>query len=451
MKSPTTPDAGAPEAMRTVDPSLRPLRLRIGLLLLSLAMLLNQLDRFLLSVLAEPIKRDLHLSDTQLGLLNGLAFALFYAVFGLPLARLADRFDRPRLLAACLFVWTIATAISGFVVNFAQLVVVRVAVAIGEAGTQPTGHTLIADYYPPSKRASALAVMAAGGSLGAMLALILGGILGQILGWRATIAVIGLAGVPVAMACWFLLPEPRRVAPVIAPSDAEPASTLLDTFRVLLRSPTFILLTITATLSVLPSYSAHAWGPAFFMRNFGLTVGEVGLWLGLLTGFGTLIGHTLSGFFSDLAARVGPGRVMLVPTISVLLTGPALSAAFLAPSATIGLILYFIPKVLSIMWYAPVCASIQSTTPIKLRAQAVAITFLISNMVALGLGPTAVGIISDLLRPSLGQDSLQLALVSVADLSIFGAIAAFFAGRTMRRAAAVAAAAPAAATAPAPA
>lgn len=423
-------DAGVAGRPRT---GLSLARLRGGLLLLGLVTLLNQMDRLLLSALAEPIRRDLHLSDTQLGLLTGLAFAIFYAFCGVPLARLADRTDRPRLLSACLFVWTLATATSGLVVNFTQLLLARIVVAIGEAGTQPAGHTLIADYVPETRRASSMAVMAAGGSLGAMGALTVGGLLAEAIGWRATIAVIGLAGIPVAIACWFFMPEPRRNGAIIVSANEEPALSLLGCVKVLVRSPTYLLLTATATLSVLPGYAALSWAPAFFMRTFGLSVGEIGLRLGLLTGMGTLAGHALTGLLSDRATRLGPGRVMTVPLVSVLLLGPTLTVSFMLPSATLALAFYFVPVALSIMWYAPVFASIQTTTPPKLRAQAAALTLLISNMCAIGVGPTVVGIISDALRPQLGNDSLRLALIAIANLSVFGAVAAFFAARSMRR------------------
>ena len=406
-------------------------RLRGGLLLLGLVTLLNQMDRLLLSTLAEPIRRDLNLSDTQLGLLTGLAFAIFYAFCGVPLARLADRSDRPRLLSVCLLVWTLASAVSGFVANFTQLLLARIVVAIGEAGTQPAGHTLIADYFPETRRASSMAVMAAGGSLGAMGALAVGGMLAEAIGWRATIAVIGLAGIPVAIACWLFMPEPRRNGAIAVSGDRESALSLLGCIKVLVRSPTYLLLTATATLSVLPGYAALSWAPAFFMRTFGLSVGEIGLRLGLLTGVGTLTGHMLTGWLSDRAARSGPGRMMTVPLVTVLLLGPTLTVSFMLPSATLALAFYFIPVALSIMWYAPVFASIQTTTPPKLRAQAAALTLLISNMCAIGVGPTVVGIISDALRPQLGNDSLRLALIVIANLSVFGAVAAFFAARSM--------------------
>ena len=411
------------------SPATSGVRIRLSLCLLGLVMLLSQMDRFILSVLAQPIIAELRLSDSQFGLLTGLAFAFFYAVLGVPIAWLADRSDRPRLIAICLGIWTVATALSGLATNFLQMMVARIVVAVGEAGPQPAGHTLIADYLPPDRRASGFAVMSIGGSLGAMAALVLGGLAEEIFGWRMTIAMFGLIGMPIALIMWFGLLEPRRTADAVM---SAPAGTVWHTTMSLFRRRTYRRLIGAITLSLLPGYAVAAWAPAFFLRSHALSVGEVGLRLGLITGVATFAGHWLTGYLSDRAHRRGPGSIMVVPMVTMTLMGPLYAVSFLHPSASLALMLFFVPQMLAIMWYAPLFSSLQTTTPPAMRAQAAALALLCSNLLGVGIGPTLTGVVSDMLKPGFGSDSLRYALVIVANLSIFGAIACLLAGRSMR-------------------
>ena len=406
-------------------------QVRMGLGLLAAIMLLNQMDRFVLSVLAQPIIKDLHLTDTQFGLLTGLAFAIFYGLCGLPLARLADRGHRPNLLAICLVVWTLATTVSGMVINFGQLLAARIVMAAGEAGTQPAAHTLIADYVPPERRTSAFAIVAAGGSLGGMLALVLGGLLEHLVGWRWTIILFGLVGIPVALATRLWLFEPRGGGRSIAP----PKESLWGAGVVLLRSRVYRWQVASVVFCLLPIYAVAAWAPAFFARSHGLSVRQVGLWLGLITGLASFAGQALTSYLTHRAQRGGPGAIMIVPMVSIALSGPAFALSFLSPTPILAFCLYVLPQMLGIMWYSPVFASIQTTTPSHLRAQAAALTLLFGNLFAIAVGPTVSGILSDLLKPHFGVESLRYALLAVANLSILGAVASFMAGRAMRDAA----------------
>ena len=398
------------------------------LVLLAVLMGLSQIDRQLLSVFAEPIRKDLHLSDTALGLLSGLGFAITYTLCGIPLARLADRMHRGRLLSACLVVWSAATVISGGAQNFGQLLAARLGIAVGESGGQPTSHSLIADYVPAERRATAFGWYSIGGAVGSMLAYFVGGFLGERIGWRATTVVVGLAGLPIAAVIWLTLRDPRP--PVVrSPREAAPARSLGADIAVLFRLPSYVVLVVTLVFCMIPAHAINAWAPAYFMRSRGLSIGEVGLWIGLISGGAYALGTVLSGFLSDWGAR--RRQPMLPSAICTTLAGPVFTLTFFAPSPASALGLFFLALTLASMWYAPAFAAIQAAAPKAMRSQASAVALFFTSLFGVGVSPTITGMLSDAFRPAHGEESLKIALLIMANTTLLGGACAWLAGQAM--------------------
>lgn len=426
-----TPPGGAADGVHVATPTatanFSPQVIYV-LVLLAVLMGLSQIDRQLLSVFAEPIRKDLHLSDTRLGLLTGLGFAVCYTLCGIPLARLADRMNRGRLLTACLVVWSAATMVSGGAQNFIQLLSARLGVAVGEAGGQPASHSLIADYVPVERRGTAFGWYSIGGAVGSMLAYFVGGFLGERIGWRATTVLVGLAGLPVAAVIWLTLRDPR---PPVARGEAAPASgrSIFADVGVLFSRPSYVVLVATLVFCMIPSYAINAWAPAYFMRSRGLSIGQVGLWVGLTSGAAYALGTVLSGFLGDWGAR--RGQPMLPAAICTILAGPVFTLTFFAPSATSALGLFFLALTLASMWYAPAFAAIQAVAPTAMRSQASAVALFFTSLFGVGVSPTLTGVLSDAFRPAYGEESLKVALLVMANTTLLGGVSAWLAGRAM--------------------
>ena len=409
---------------------------------------INFLDRQVVNILAEPIKNDLGLADWQLGLMSGLAFALFYTVLGIPIARMAEHRNRPVIIGSAIAAWSGFTMLCGAAQNFVQLVLFRVGVGVGEAGCTPPAHSLITDYVPKEKRASALAFYSTGTPLGALLGLVMGGMIADAYGWRVAFVIAGAPGLIFALLAVTTLREPRAKlsAEMRRVAQANQVS-LADTLRFLAAKRTFWLIAFAAAIKAFIGYGHAPFTASFFLRNhgeeiarlaamFGLqSLGFLGLALGLLGGIAGSISSLLGGVIADRYAKSDLRGYVAVPAIASLIAVPVFCVAMLAPTATMAMSILIINGLIGSLWYGPVYATGQSIVPPHMRATASAILLFIINLIGLGLGPLAVGALSDVLSNGMGlgsADGVRWALI-LSTLFGFVAFALFWmARRTIR-------------------
>jgi MFS family permease len=401
---------------------------RLLLWLLLIVYIFNFIDRQIVNILAEPIRKELGLSDTQIGLMTGIAFALFYTLLGLPIARYSDRptTNRIGLIAVSLTIWSAMTALSGFAQNFVQLLLARVGVGIGEAGCTPAAHSLIADVVPREKRASALAFYALGIPIGSLLGLMIGGQLADRLGWREAFMVVGLPGVLLAALVMLLLREPRRGALMIAAAAARPVPKALsnrEALKAIFGSRAFVLLLTAGSAASFLSYGKGTWTTIFFQRTHGLTPGEVGFWFGVWGGAAGIAGTWLGGWLADRFGRENRRHVLTAPAIGMTIAAPMAFAAYFMTDWRVGLALLTIPTLLNSLYYGPTYSSVQGLVPPPARAVASATLLFGQNLIGLGLGPLFFGMLSDFIRPHVGEESVRYVLFGAAWL---GLIPAFF-------------------------
>lgn len=394
------------------------------LFLLTLVYAFSVLDRFILGVLLPQIKQELELDDTLLGLLTGAAFAIFYASLGLPIARLAERFGRKHIIAICLAIFSVMTALCGLATSFFTLFLARIGVGIGEAGTTPASTSLLSDLYSKQERAGAIAILSVGGNIGILIGFVVGGFVAAHYGWRAGFMVVGIPGLILALTIFLTLPEPARGA-VEGGTDQAHSSTprFGATVRFLAHQRSYIFNLMGLTLMVGLTTTTITWLPSLFVRSYGMAADQIGVILGLAIGLlgsiGTvLLGGILANYLSARDLRWGAwltalGAVALIPCYIVL---------SLADTSTVAMAAYFIPATLGIFFQGPSMALLQSVSPIKMRATSAAIALFIANMIGLGLGPLSVGLLSDALAPNFGEDSLRYALLLVPGMAALASV-----------------------------
>lgn len=405
---------------------------RYALFLLVLAYTSSHVDRNIVGILIEPLKADLLLSDTQLGFLSGIAFALFYATLGIPLAVWADRSNRRNIIAWSIGIWSIMTAVCGLAQNFWQLAAARVGVGIGEAGSSPPSHSMLSDLYPKEQRSSAMSIYALGVYFGIMLGFMIGGFVAEWWGWRAAFFVVGLPGLAIALLVRFTLIEPPRG---FADGGAKPAALVKVNvkagFAALWRVRTTRHVVIGVTLTALVGYGSIVWGPAFLIRSHGLTPGQVGLFLGPVMGIVGGLGAYIGGILADrLAARKQAWNAWIVGLAKVLAI-PFIVSFYLIDSTFWALVVYMPAAFLGAFYLGPSFAMIQSLTPLRSRALASAIMLFVLNLVGLGFGPQLIGIASDVMRQWFDNDSLRYALLGAAFVNFWAAYHYYLAGKTI--------------------
>ncbi len=356
---------------------------------LFLANVVASIDRTALSVLLPQIKLEMHLSDTQLGLLTGLAFSAFYAIFGLPLSRLADRGRRPLLIGVAMGFWSLMTALTGLAQGFWQLMTARMLVAIGEAGGVPPAHSLISELAPEHRRPMALAIHSAGVPLGALIGLAGGGLLAGALGWRMSFAVLGLLGLPVALLVLATLPEPRTHAP---PSIRPPAGAP----GVLLKRRSFQLLMGGFAVGAFAMSGLLQWLPSYFARAFSMPVAAVGVQFGLSYGLGAISGMLAGGTVATGLMRRDVRWALWLASLSYVAAFLPLLGVLLVTDAKVAMGLVFLGTACASMAYGPAYAMIQTIAPANLRGFASGFSLFVANLIGAGLGPLAVGVMSDL-------------------------------------------------------
>jgi predicted MFS family arabinose efflux permease len=403
-----TATAVASETPATPAP-ISGLKHRYILLMLMGAYTLSFLDRQVVTILAESIKKDLGINNTELGMLTGLAFALFYTFLGIPIARLAERRSRPLIIAGAMALWSGFTVLSGRATNFAMMAIARVGVGFGEAGCNPCAHSMIADITPPEKRASALAFYSLGVPVGTMLGLILGGVIADAYGWRFAFFVAGAPGLLLAALIALTIREPRSHVAADLQARAVSAPSFTKTLGELRGKRTFWLIAVAAGLLAFVGYGHGAFGVPFFLRVHGAEVtalaksfglgpqGFLGIAAALTGGVGGLIGTWLGGFLADRAAARDKRAYMSVPAIAGLASLPFIYLIYTVESPALALGLGFIPALLNTLWYGPIYATGQSVVAPQSRATAAAVLLFVINTIGLGLGPMCVGALNDFL------------------------------------------------------
>ncbi|MAE95805.1 MAG: MFS transporter [Deltaproteobacteria bacterium] len=392
-------------------------RTRYALALLVVVYVFNFIDRSILSILQDSIKADLGLADWQLGLLQGVAFAVLYSTLGIPIARWADRGVRRSIIALAIFVWSGMTALTGMARGFVDLALARVGVGIGEAGCSPPAHSLISDYFPLERRATALAIYSLGIPIGSAIGTFSGGWINELFDWRTAFLVVGLPGILVAILVRLTLREPTRGywddPRAHGVADPEGRESAWQVIRSMARRPSFLHLAFAGALHAFYGYGAGAFIPSFFIRVHEFDTGELGTWLaaiGITTG---ALGTFLGGWMGDRIGRNDPRWYMWVPALATAAYIPFAFLFYLWPDGRAALMIYALPAVLSGMYLGPTFAMTQALVPPHRRALASALLLFILNMIGMGLGPLCVGIVSDLLEPRFGIESLRWALVGV--------------------------------------
>ncbi len=404
----------------------------LGLLLV--VYIFNFIDRQILSVLQESIKHDLDLTDGQLGLISGVAFALFYATLGIPIARYADKARRTWIIAAALATWSMMTALCGAAVNFATLALARIGVGIGEAGCSPPAHSLISDYFGPEQRATALSIYALGIPIGVMFGYLAGGWINEFFGWRMAFVAVGAPGVFLAILVFLFLREPPRgMAEAQRIAAAAEAPPVRDVFDTLWRSKSFRHLSIAAALHAFLGYGLGQWLPSFFIRSHGMSTGELGTYLGLIAGFAGGLGTFLGGYLSDRFGQEDKRWYMWIPAIGMIVPMPLMIASFLVDSPYTALMFYIIPSLMGAFYLGPTFAMTQGLVGIRMRAVAASILLFILNLIGLGLGPYLIGELSDLLKPAYENESLRYALLFSTVAYLWSSLHYLIAARTINQ------------------
>ena len=378
------------------------------LVMLTLVYVFNFLDRQLLVILQEEIKRDLHLSDSELGLLSGSAFALFYVTLGIPIARLADNGSRRNIVAISLALWSVMTAFSGLARNFFQLLMARIGVGVGEAGGSPPSHAMISDYFPARQRSTALSIYSTGIYFGVLVGFLMGGYLNQRLGWRAAFVTVGLPGLLFSLLFYSTVREPAKGA-TDAPGTGA-AHSWKEVVRLLLSSRTFVNLAIASSLLVFCIYGLTNWAPSFLARSHGMKIARIGASLGPALGLGGAIGSFAGGWLADRLGRRDKGWYVKVPAYAILTSLVFEAGALFSANTTLCIVCFGCFTGLHSMYLGPSVAVAHSLVPASMRAMTSAIFFLGLNLIGLGCGPWVVGRLSDMLAPALGVESLRWAM-----------------------------------------
>jgi MFS family permease len=428
MTSPTSPQAAAD--------ALAIRRRSLTLALLTFTYFFSYMDRQILGILQELIKKDLHLSDTQLGLLGGFAFAVFYATLGIPVARLADAGNRKRLVVIALALWSGMTAVCGLAQNFVHLLVARIGVGIGEAGSSPPSHSMIADLYPPEKRAGAMAIYSLGVVLGAAFGTIIGGVVAKYFGWRMAMFAVGLPGLVLALAVWLFVVEPRRgLSEPLTDASQGPRPSIAAGFASLWNDGAARHLVAAVTLTSMIGYGLTYWGPSFLQRSLGVDILTVSLFVAPIAGVAGAISAIAGGKIADrLARRRGLHAQSWMVAVLKTIALPFMLGFFLIPDWHLAITAYFIAVLFQNSYLGPTFALIQGLAPIRQRALWAAATLLSINLVGLGLGPTMVGVLSDTLKPVTGAQSLRWAMLVFAAVTPWALFHYWRAGVLLKRA-----------------
>jgi MFS family permease len=410
----------------------------LGVLLIGYV--INFVDRSILALLLEPIKLELSLSDSELGFLGGLAFAVFYTFMGIPIAALADRRSRVKILAISMVIWSAMTALCGLATNFITLLLARIGVGVGEAGASPPSHSLISDYFPIETRATALSIYALGIPIGTMIGNFVGGWGADELGWRNTFYLVGIPGVFFALIVWFTLREPPRGMSDLKsrglsnqPVKTAPPPPVADVLKLLWSKTSFRHLSMAAGLHAFVSYGAGTWNPPFFVRVHEMSLTDIGSILAIVAGVGA-IGTFFGGYISDKLADYTDDKrwYFWVPGIATIVMVPFQLLAYLYGGMWVIVASLMVVAILGAAYLGPSFAMTQALVSLRMRAVASAILLFVLNLIGMGLGPYLIGVLSEILTPQFGAESIRYAMCAAVFINAWAACHYFIGARTMR-------------------
>jgi predicted MFS family arabinose efflux permease len=428
------------------------------LILMTLTYTSSFMDRTVLSIIQNPIKQEFGLSDTQLGLLSGFAFALFYSILGIPVARIAERVDRRWLIAASLATWSVATAMGGLARSFGSLFALRVAVGVGEAGASPPAHSLITDFFPPNRRGTAFSVYSLGVSAGVLIGSMAGGYVAQAYGWRMTFVIFGFPGLILAILIPLTIREPKRGRLDAPLAGADKVPPLGEVFQRFMRKRALFHCVAGASIAAFGAYSIISFSAPFFIRTHGATLAQAGVFLGLTGGLSSGIGIFFSGQITDWASKRDVRWAVWIPAAGLLLATPLYITGFLVPSRSAAIAILLVAPALQYLYLGPTMGLMHNLVTPRMRATATAFLYLAVNLFGLGLGPPVTGFLSDRFSAALmkgdlasrcqagnaaarademcravSATSIRWALVVVTLAFIWSAVHYLIAARTLRR------------------
>ena len=395
---------------------------RYVLALLVVVYTFNFIDRQILAILLPAIKAEFGVNDTILGFLAGSAFALFYAILGVPIALLADRWNRRNLIALALAIWSGMTALSGAATNIVQLSLARIGVGVGEAGCSPPAHSMISDLYGPDERSTAMGIFTLGISGGIMIAYLAGGWVVENIGWREAFFIVGLPGLALALLVRFSISEPVR-GQSDGKADTAERPGILAVARFLLGRKSFLHLATGSGVAAFGGYAVISFFPTFLYRTHAMNISEIGVYLGLILGIAGGLGFAGGGFVADKLGRRGQRYSLWGVAAATMLSWIFIFPMYLVSNPYWALALFVVPAIFSNFYLATTFAQIQGLVGLRMRAVASALLLFILNAIGLGLGPLATGVLSDLLAATFGGESMRYSLLIVG--AIVGPWAAF--------------------------
>lgn len=412
---------------------------------------INFIDRQILGILAIPIQADLGLSDTELGLMRGVSFALFYSTLGVPVAMLADRMNRVRIMTFALTLWSAATMVCGLATNFIQLFFARMAVGVGEAGGVAPAYSIVSDYFPPQRRALALGIYSFGIPLGSAIGIVFGGVIATVLDWRSAFFIVGALGLVVAPIFLFTVREPARGG-LDAPGAKVAPAKFSEVMGTLAKKPSFWLLSIGGAFSSIVAYGMFAWMPAFFVRLFGDQLpglftsfpsfllppnpGAVlyaAYFYGAILAIGGVFGIWLGGAVADRYGATHKGVYALAPGVAFALTIPLMIVGLNTSSLATAFFVFLLPTAFSLAWLGPALSAFQNMAPPNMRATAGAMFLLINNLIGLGFGDFFIGRMSDFYKAEYGAESLRYSMLTAVGFYVVAALLYFIATPRLKR------------------
>ncbi|OYW43545.1 MAG: MFS transporter [Rhodobacterales bacterium 12-64-8] len=404
--------------------------LALGLLILVYT--LNFLDRQIISILKDPIGKELNLTDTELGLMGGLAFALLYTTLAIPVAWLADRKSRVWIMTWALGIWSAFTIVCGLTSNFVQLFFARMGVGVGEAGGVAPAYSLIADYFPPKQRARALAIYSFGIPVGSAAGILFGGLLAQFVDWRFAFISIGLFGVLLAPVFRLLVKDPPRNL-YDAKSASEKPLGFIPACRVAFAKPTFWLLSFGAAFSSMVGYGLLYWMPTFLSRSMGLSLIDRSWYLAGILFIGGVAGMALGGFLGDRLGQKSKGYYPLIPAVAFLISAPLYVLGVITTDPTTAFFIFLAPQALGLVWLGPILTAVQHLGPANSRTMISALFLLINNLIGIAVGTWFFGFASDQLKPTFGDDSIKYAFIFGLSFYVVAAILLFLASFRIKK------------------
>lgn len=416
-----------------VQPTRRYRNYVLGILVLVYTM--NFVDRQILGILAAPIKKELGLTDTQLGLMHGLAFAMLYSTLGIPIAWLADRSSRRNIMSWALGIWSGFTALCGLATGFWQLFLCRVGVGVGEAGGVAPAYSMVADYFPKHQRARALAVYSLGIPIGSGAGILFGGLIASAIDWRAAFIIVGAAGLLLAPVFRLTVKDPPRGGFDAAGQPAKPVAParLAEVRGIIARKRSFWLLAFGAASASVCGYGLAFWLPSFFMRSLHLTLEKTSWVYGGITFFGGCVGIVGGGILADKLGARRRSAYPKIPAVAFLISVPCFVAAINAPTLLVAFPLFLIPTGLNLMWLGPVLTAVQHLVPAHMRTTASAMFLAINNLFGIAVGSWYFGAVSDALRPHFGAESLRYAIYTGLGFYVVAATLFLLASRSLER------------------